>query len=260
MSDIALVLLLGLLVAAGVFVFRVWRSNAAYRIVHDWEYGLLYVDGRFKRVLEAGRHRVLHIHEHRIVTLLRRPRFEHVSNVDVTSADKLSYRLSAVLAYEILDPRTAHEGEYREHLRLAVSEALVRLAVGRSVEAVLAERASLGETAMTLLAPSICGCKPVTATLTALSLPPELRRLHTEIERARLESQAALERARGEQAALRSLANAARMLKGNPELMNLRLLQTLSTAGGKRGATLVLGRDAFPATGAEDTAASRQDD
>lgn len=256
--NVTLWLSLGLLVGSVFVAFSIWRSGSAFRIVRDWEYGLLYVDGHFEKVLGAGRHRLLHIHEHSIVTLPRLPRFEPVSNVDVTSADKLSYRLSAVLGYEITDPRTAHEGEYREHLRLAVSEALVRLASTRSVEAMLTERATLGVSALTLLEPSICGCKPLTLNLTAFSLPPELRRLYSEIERARLESQAALERARGEQAALRSLANSARMLKGNPELMNLRLLQALSSSGGKRGATLVLGRDAF-ATSTEGSVTSNED-
>jgi regulator of protease activity HflC (stomatin/prohibitin superfamily) len=59
--------------------------------------------------------------------------------------------------------------------------------------------------------------------------------------KAQKEGLAALERARGEQAALRALANAARMLKGNPELMNLRLLQALAGGPGKQAATVVLG-------------------
>jgi hypothetical protein len=54
------------------------------------------------------------------------------------------------------------------------------------------------------------------------------------------EGQAALERARGESAALRNLANAARLLDGNPALQNLRLLQSL-TAAQNAGSTLVLG-------------------
>ena len=58
------------------------------------------------------------------------------------------------------------------------------------------------------------------------------------MERARREGQATLERAHAEQAALRALANAARMLKNNPELQNLRLIQALSEA---KGATVVLG-------------------
>jgi hypothetical protein len=49
-----------------------------------------------------------------------------------------------------------------------------------------------------------------------------------------------LERARGESAALRNLANAARLLDGNPALMNLRMMQAL-TAAQSAGNTLVLG-------------------
>ncbi|HVJ79323.1 MAG TPA: hypothetical protein VM620_15960, partial [Hyphomicrobium sp.] len=62
----------------------------------------------------------------------------------------------------------------------------------------------------------------------------------TETVRAKLEAHASLERARGEQATLRTLNNAARLLKGNPELMNLRVLQALTAANGKAAPTLVL--------------------
>ena len=53
------------------------------------------------------------------------------------------------------------------------------------------------------------------------------------------EGQAALERARGETAALRNLANAARMLENNPALQNLRWLQTISELGAKGGSVVV---------------------
>jgi hypothetical protein len=43
---------------------------------------------------------------------------------------------------------------------------------------------------------------------------------------------AALERARGETAALRNLANAAKMLDDNPNLLQLRMLQSLSDTSG----------------------------
>ena len=57
--------------------------------------------------------------------------------------------------------------------------------------------------------------------------------------KAKKEGEAALERARGETAALRSLANGARTLKNNPALFNLRLLQLISDPSAK-GATIVL--------------------
>src|SRR5205085_8276047 len=71
-------------------------------------------------------------------------------------------------------------------------------------------------------------------------LPNDLKRAFSEVLKAKQEGQAALERARGESAALRSLANAARVLEGNPALMNLRLMQSLSAAQGA-GNTLVVG-------------------
>lgn len=216
------------------------------RTVHGWELALLYVDGVFERALPPGRHWMFGVRTREIVTLPRHPAPETIHHIDVTSAERLSYRISAVAVFEFDDPRLAYEGGYREKLRLAVSDAVTQLAAVRSVETILSERASLAETLLAMLARPICGCLVKQAHVVAVTLPPELRRLYSEVERARLEGQAALERARGEQAALRSLANAARMLKGNPELMNLRLLQALSASGG-RGATLVLGRDALSA-------------
>jgi regulator of protease activity HflC (stomatin/prohibitin superfamily) len=71
-------------------------------------------------------------------------------------------------------------------------------------------------------------------------LPGDLKRAFAEVLKAKQEGQAALERARGESAALRNLANAARVLEGNPALMNLRVLQSLSAAQ-NAGSTLVLG-------------------
>jgi regulator of protease activity HflC (stomatin/prohibitin superfamily) len=70
--------------------------------------------------------------------------------------------------------------------------------------------------------------------------PADLKRAFADVLKAKQEGQAALERARGESAALRNLANAARVLEGNPALMNLRLLQSLSAAQ-NAGNTLVLG-------------------
>src|SRR5262249_13461698 len=74
-------------------------------------------------------------------------------------------------------------------------------------------------------------------------LPAELKRAYGDVLKAKQEGQVALERARGESAALRNLANAARVLEGNPALMNLRVLQSLATAQ-SAGNTLVLGMPA----------------
>ena len=56
--------------------------------------------------------------------------------------------------------------------------------------------------------------------------------------KAKQEGQAALERARGESAALRNLANAARLIEGQPALATLRFLQTLEASN--TGQTFVM--------------------
>lgn len=63
-----------------------------------------------------------------------------------------------------------------------------------------------------------------------LMLSGELKRAYHQVLVAQKEAQAALERARGEQANLRSLANAARQMEKNPMLLQLRWLHGLEQA------------------------------
>ena len=65
-----------------------------------------------------------------------------------------------------------------------------------------------------------------------LTFPGELKKIFTQVVKARQEGLAALEKARGETAALRNLANAAQMVERNPALIQLRLLQVLASSRG----------------------------
>lgn len=224
-------------------------QGCIFVIVYEWEHALLYIDGRFSRLLPPGRHFNLSIRTRRdIYTLRQYAQFLTTSPLDVTSADKLVFRLAATVTYEIIDPRQAFEvNDLDAHIRLAVTTAITKLAADHTLEAFLTERGALDERLLAMLSAPIAGCTIKTVAIMSVILPPEIRRLFTEVERAKLEGQATLERARGEHAALRSLSNAARLLKGNPELMNLRVLQALSASTGKRSPTLVLGQGAlFP--------------
>jgi regulator of protease activity HflC (stomatin/prohibitin superfamily) len=63
--------------------------------------------------------------------------------------------------------------------------------------------------------------------------PGEVRRALLGVQTARQDGLAALERARGETAALRALANGARTLAENPALLQLRTAQVVAAAGGE---------------------------
>jgi regulator of protease activity HflC (stomatin/prohibitin superfamily) len=120
--------------------------------------------------------------------------------------------------------------------------ALRAVASGATVEALLGQRDDLAAQllARVQLEAVKIGLSVLAVEVKDVMFPAELKRAFAEALKAKQEGQAALERARGESAALRNLANAARLLEGNPALMNLRLLQSL-TAAQTAGNTLVLG-------------------
>jgi regulator of protease activity HflC (stomatin/prohibitin superfamily) len=224
-------------------VYRALQGwSALFTTVYEWDHAIAYVDGRFVGVLPPGRYFKPGIRARDIFTLRNTDQVYRTATVDVTSSDKFVFRLSAIVTYRVLDPRRAFENGYIEKLGIAVSTALTNLAGARTLDSIISDRPALDEAFRMLVPSPIEGCEILYAAIQSITLPPEVRRLFTEVERAKLESSAALERARGEQAALRSLANAARMLKGNPELMNLRVLQSLAAPGGARP-TLILGQN-----------------
>jgi hypothetical protein len=82
------------------------------------------------------------------------------------------------------------------------------------------------------------GLRLISVGLKDIMFPGKLKDVFAQVVSARKEGLAALYKARGETAALRNLANAAKMIESNPSLMQLRILQAL---GGSSGNSLVLG-------------------
>jgi regulator of protease activity HflC (stomatin/prohibitin superfamily) len=229
---------------ACVIAIYIWKvTSRAETVVSEGFRGVIYKDGKFVREVGPGRHWIfprwtlkpVNVNEIAIT----------VPSQEVLSQDRLALRLSAIAIIKIRDPRkaleTSAEGYYNAVYR-TLQLALRDLAAASPLESLLDERAKLDERLLALARPG-CeeqGCELIRANIRDVMMPPEIRRVATETVRAKLEAHASLERARGEQATLRTLNNAARLLKGNPELMNLRVLQALTAANGKAAPTLVL--------------------
>lgn len=230
-----LIVLAVLAVAAAVILYGTRRTLR----VNDWERAAVYVEGVFDRLLEPGRHTVWGGRRRVMITHIGLDRqYIAVGPVDVVSSDRAPLRLGATVVHQIEDVALSLREPVWPAVNLVVSTALMRLASAHTLEELMAHGPDLDTELSGLVGARVGAATVESATLTGLTLPPELRRLMTEVERARLEGLAALERARGEQAALRALANAARLLKDNPELAQLRTLQAVGAA---RNATLILG-------------------
>lgn len=235
-----------------LIAFAVVRLRAHGQVViAAWEQGLLYRDGAFVRLLPPGRHRTGFTGEAQVLRVTTVARQTLVPLQEVLTVEGFSVKLGAVVTWSVTDARRFQEttlGQGEERLRIAVQLALRHAAQTRGIDALLAAREELGGEILAKLrdVAAAIGVTVEAAALRDLALPAELRRMLTETERAKREGAAALERARAEQATLRSLANAARLMRGNPELSQLRLLQALQAAPGKAAPTLVFGASVLP--------------
>ncbi|MBO3752044.1 slipin family protein [Streptosporangiaceae bacterium NEAU-GS5] len=203
--------------------------------VMEWQRVLAYVDGRLDRVLEPGRHgyrqgRTL------LVTVDMRPRLLTLPGQEVITADGVSVRVSLTTQWHVTDPVAYTSGSIgpEQVLYAAVQEAIRAAVAAVTLEAALADRSTL----LAVAPPDLASIGIEVTELRArdLMLPGELRRAAMDVVVARERGKAQLEEARAEAAALRSLANTARLLEEHPALLQLRTLQVAAD----RATTLVL--------------------
>jgi regulator of protease activity HflC (stomatin/prohibitin superfamily) len=214
-------------------------------VVREWESVLVYRDGRLEKALPTGRHRV-RLRRRELARFDLRPSATVVPGQELLTADGLSVRLSLVVRSRVAAPRTAHEAvqDPWAELYTAVQVALRTEVASRSLEELLAGRDGLGDAVREAASPAAEAIGRVLERVDVrdVMVPAELRQATLRVVTARQEGLAALERARGETAALRSLANAARLAQDTPALLALRTLRAVETGN----ATVVLRQDAQP--------------
>lgn len=208
-------------------------------VVQEWERVLVYRDGRFVEELGPGAHRVRRWRRRRVRVALR-PTLLTVAGQEVLTEDGLAVKASLLARVRVTDPRRHHEvADVPEDFLYAALQVALRDAVAaRPLDALLAERAALGEVLAAAVAQeaALLGLTVEDVALRDLVVPAELRRAAADVAVARAQAGAALERARSEVAAVRALANAAKLVAGDPALLHLRTLQAVEAGG----ATVVL--------------------
>lgn len=234
------------LAAAALALALVVLRLPRYVIVYEYERALKYKRGRYTRTLEPGAYWIWP----RVTTLRKldvRPTFVVVPGQEVLTADGAGLKISLAARYRIVDPQAAvsgvadYAGALYTHLQLALREIVAAL----PVEGLLEARGSIGKTLVERAAPDALafGIELQDAEIKDIMFPGELKKVFAQVVKARQEGLAALERARGETAALRNLANAATLLEQRPALLQLRALQTVGQATGN---TVVLGMGGSP--------------
>lgn len=217
-----------------------WRLLPYETVVAaEHEFAVHYHRGRLLGVLPTGLHRLWGRH-HEIRRLDRRRQILEVPAQEVASADGVTVKATAQVVWQIMDPLAAlgRDADHAQTLYAAAHQA-VRVAVGaRPLAAIATQRAEIAAAMREAIAPAVAGIGLAVHEAHIKDLMPnaETRKAMAAVAFAKAEALAALEKARGEQAALRALANAARLVREQPELARLRGLQVLGEglrAGGR---------------------------
>ena len=210
-------------------------------VILEYEGGLLYRDGKLVEQLGAGKH-VRWGFGWALSKADLRKRTIAIPGQELLTADNVGLKLSLAVTFAIVDPLKAlHEvQDWSRHLYTTLQVAVRRVIASRQAEALLTERLVIGTQ---VLEDSKGDLSSVGISLEKVEVkdvmfPGEIKKVFGEVLKAKQEALAALERARGENAAMRNLANTARLLENNPALQNLRLLQTVQTTNGN---TFVVG-------------------
>lgn len=190
--------------------------------------GLEYCDGTLSRELSPGEYRARRRAVYTFVDM--RERVLTVAPQEILTSDSVSLRVTMAIRAAVVDAVafTERTSEPWTAVYLATQVALREVCATVSVDEVITRADTVGTEpikAATANAGQSVGIDVRDVVIKDVILPAEIRAAATELVTAKAHGLAKLETARAETAALRSLANAGRVLDAHPALARLRLVQ-----------------------------------
>jgi regulator of protease activity HflC (stomatin/prohibitin superfamily) len=233
---------IALMAGAAAAVLAIWLLAKRSKVtIFDWQTGVLYHDGVFKRTLAPGKHRFF-VPPHSWIVFDRRPQFLTVPGQEVLSRDALGLKITLVAEYQIEDAAkllrsfaVASQAEVANAIYPLIQLPIREAAATYTLDELIQNRDALPELVRAASAGRLhdAGITLIKVAVRDIMIAKELRDAYATKAIAQKTAAATLERARSEVAAMRALANAARMAQGNPELMQLRALQAMQTSDGR---------------------------
>ncbi len=226
-----------LIAAAALFVF------SAIKVLREYERGVIFLLGRFWKVKGPGLIIVIPGIQKMIRVDLRTIVMD-VPTQDVISRDNVSVKVSAVIYFRVLDPeRAIIQVENRVEATSQLAQTTLRSVLGRhELDDMLAERDKLNADIQEILDQNTeaWGIKVANVEIKHVDLDESMIRAiaaQAEAERAR---RAKIIHAEGEFQASQKLAQAAKVLAGESQALQLRYLQTLTEISSERNTTTIV--------------------
>ncbi|MDV7211830.1 slipin family protein [Azotobacter beijerinckii] len=215
---------------------------SAFRILREYERGVVFQLGRFWRVKGPGLI-VLVPGIQQMVRVDLRTIVLDVPTQDVISRDNVSVKVNAVLYYRVLDPQKAIIQVEDYHAATSqLAQTTLRAVLGKhELDDMLAEREKLNSDIQQVLdaQTDAWGIKVANVEIKHVDLDESMIRAIAKQAEAERERRAKVIHAEGELQASEKLMQAAEMLGRQSGAMQLRYMQTLGTIAGDKSSTIV---------------------
>jgi regulator of protease activity HflC (stomatin/prohibitin superfamily) len=229
-------------VYAALIVVVLILAASAFKILREYERGVIFLLGRFQRVKGPGLIIVIPIVQQMVKVDLRVIVMD-VPSQDVISRDNVSVKVNAVVYFRVIDPEKAIIQV--EDFLMATSQlaqTTLRSVLGQhELDEMLAERDKLNDDIREILdtQTDAWGIKVANVEIKHVDLDESMIRAiarQAEAERVR---RAKVIHAEGEMQAAEKLTEAARILAQQPQAIQLRYMQTLTEVAGDKSSTIV---------------------
>ncbi|PAU52594.1 hypothetical protein BZL41_24990 [Pseudomonas sp. PIC25] len=215
---------------------------SAFRILREYERGVVFQLGRFWRVKGPGLVIIIPGIQQMVRVDLRTLVLD-VPTQDVISRDNVSVKVNAVVYYRVLDPQRAIiQVEDYHSATSQLAQTTLRAVLGKhDLDDMLAEREQLnGDIQQVLDAQTDAwGIKVSNVEIKHVDLDESMIRAIARQAEAERERRAKVIHAEGELQASEKLMQAAEMLGRQPGAMQLRYMQTLGSIAGDKSSTIV---------------------
>lgn len=210
--------------------------------INEYERGILFTCGKFKKILKPGWNIVLPI-VNSISKVDIRTKAVDVPEQDAITKDNVSIRINAVIYYKVFDAAKAIIAV--ERFQYAVSQlaqTTMRNVVGAvSLDELLVERDKISEEICNIIdeATDPWGIKVENVELKDVKLPEEMQRVIAKVAEAEREKQAVITKSIGEKEAAENLAEAANVMASSPGALHLRTLATINDVSSDQSNTII---------------------
>ena len=215
---------------------------ASFRILREYERGVVFLLGRFWKVKGPGLVVIVPFIQ-QMVRIDLRTRVLDVPPQDVISRDNVSVKVNAVLYYRVLDPEKAIiQVEHFDNATSQLAQTTLRSVVGQhELDQMLSEREKLNAEIQRILdqQTDAWGIKVSNVELKHIDLNETMVRAIAKQAEAERLRRAKIIDAEGEFQAAERLLQAGEILSRCPQAMQLRFLGTLLNIAGEKSSTIV---------------------